>query len=250
MPDHADPPPAEAPSAHAAFAPTPWSVILEARGDSTHQRAALEELCSAYWLPIYGYLRRRNHAPADAEDLTQAFFVHLLKSDFLERSDPAKGRFRGYLVGALRHFLGSHFEREHALKRGGGATHIDWAHPDAEREFAALDQPQLDPSEAYEATWALTLIGRALRRLEAEQNGAGRARQFTVLKPFLSVTPTRGDYEHAAQLLGTARTNIAVWVHRLNQRYGELVKLEVAATVQDPAEVKSEMLHLFRAIRR
>jgi RNA polymerase sigma-70 factor (ECF subfamily) len=249
MPENA-PPAASAATAHAAFSPTPWSVVLEARRDSAQRRTALEQLCTAYWLPVYGYLRRRQHAPADAEDLTQAFFATLLESDFLERTDPAKGRFRGYLVGALRHFLGSHFERENARKRGGGATHIDWAHPDAEREFAALDQPQLDPSEAYETTWALTLLARALHRLEEEQTAAKRARQFAVLKTFLSSTPTRGDYEQAALTLGTTRTNIAVWVHRLNHRYAEIVQLEVAATVHDPAEVKSEMQHLFQALRR
>ncbi len=237
-------------TAHAAFSPTPWSVVLEARRDSTQRRAALEQLCTAYWLPIYGYLRRRNHGPADAEDLTQAFFAHLLEGDFLERTDPAKGRFRGYLVGALRHFLGHHFEKENARKRGGGAIHIDWAHLDAEKEFAALDQPQLDPSEAYEATWALTLLARALRRLEEEQIASGRAKQFAVLKIFLSTTPSRGDYDEAAKRLETTRTNVAVWVHRLNHRYGEVVKLEVAATVQDPAEIKNEMQHLFQAIRR
>lgn len=249
MPENA-PPAAGAATAHAAFSPTPWSVVLEARRDSAQRRSALEQLCTAYWLPIYGYLRRRHHAPADAEDLTQAFFVYLLESDFLERSDPAKGRFRGYIVGALRHFLGSHFERENARKRGGGASHIDWAHLDAEREFTALDQPQLDPSEAYETAWALTLLARALQRLELEQSDAGKTKQFAVLKTFLSTTPTRGDYDQAAQTLGTTRTNIAVWVHRLNHRYAEIVKLEVAATVQDPAEVKSEMQHLFQAIRR
>jgi RNA polymerase sigma-70 factor (ECF subfamily) len=237
-------------SADTAFSPTPWSVVLEARRDSVQRHAALEELCRAYWLPIYGYLRRRQHAPADAQDLTQSFLAYLHSSDFLERTDPAKGRFRGYLVGALRHFLGSHFEREGAVKRGGGAKHIEWTHPEAEREFAALDQPQLDPAEAYETTWAFTLLARALRRLETEQAEAKRERQYAVLKQFLSTSPTRGDYDRAAAELGTSRTNIAVWVHRLNHRYAELVKLEVAATVRDPTEVKFEMEHLFRTIRR
>lgn len=224
--------------------------MLEAKRDSAQRRTALEELCRAYWLPIYGYLRRRQHAPADAEDLTQSFFAHLLASDFLERADPAKGRFRGYLVGALRHFLGTHFERAGAQKRGGGVTHLEWTHPEAERQFAALDQPQLDPAAAYETTWALTLLARALHRLEAEQAEAKRERHFAALKKFLSATPTRGDYDEAAAELGTTRTNVAVWVHRLKQRYAELVQLEVAATVQNPADVKSEMQHLFQAIRR
>ncbi len=231
------------------FVSTEWSVVLGARQDGEQRRAALEKLCAAYWLPIYGYLRRRGHAAADAEDLTQGFFVYLLESDFLDRPDPAKGRFRGYLIGALRHYLGAHFERAGAQKRGGGVRVIDWGTLDAEHEFVTIDQPARDPSEAYEAAWALTLLARALARLEAEQAAAGRSRQFDVLKPFLSSTPTRGDYEAAAQRLGTTRTNVAVWVHRLNARYAELVKLEVAATVQEPAEVEQEMRHLLQALR-
>ena len=234
----------------AAFGDTQWSVVLGTRRDSADRPEALQRLCAAYWLPIYSYLRRRGHAPADAEDLTQSFFAYLLDSDFLERPDPTKGRFRGYLVGALKHFLAQHFERTGAQKRGGGAQFVDWAALDAEREFAACDQPQLDPSETYEKTWALTLLARALRQLETEQAEAGRARQFAALQPFLSATPTRGDYDTAAAALGTKRTNVAVWVHRLNHRYAELVKLEVAATVRAPEEISAEMQHLLQALRR
>ena len=232
-----------------AFATTQWSVVLEAHRESSRRREALEQLCASYWLPIYGYLRRRGHAPADAEDLTQGFFAYLLESDFLDRPDPAKGRFRGYLIGALRHFMGSHFEREGARKRGGGAKFVDWQNLDAEREFAAVNQPQRDPSENYEASWALALLGRALQLLGAEQAAAGRAGQFSVLKEFLSASPTRGDYDRAARELATTRANIAVWVHRLNHRYAELVKLEVAATLQDPTETKHEMQHLLKVLR-
>jgi len=232
------------------FCPTQWSVVLEARRDSRHRREALERLCRTYWLPVYGYLRRRGHAAPDAEDLTQGFFAHLLGSDFLERPDPARGRFRGYLIGALRHYLGSHFEHENAQRRGGRAQFLDWSELDAETEFAALDQPQRDPSEVYETGWALALVGRAMERLAAEQGTPAKARQFAVLRPFLSTAAASGGYEQAALALGTTRTNVAVWVHRLNHRYGELVKLEVAATVQNPAEVKHEMQHLLQALRR
>lgn len=232
------------------FAPTQWTVVLAARRSAADRRTALETLCRAYWPPIYGYLRRRGHAPADAEDLTQAFFADLLQSDFLDRPDPAKGRFRGYLVGALKHFLSRHFERVAAQKRGGAAKFIDCSSAEAERGFAALGTGGTDPSDAYETSWALTLLARALRRLEQEQIAAGRQRQWDVLKPFLSATPDRGDYDDAAAALGTARTTVAVWIHRLNQRYAELVKLEVAETVQDPTEVSSEMRHLLAALRR
>ncbi len=248
-------PPGTAPPApsrdHAAnFDSTQWSLVLGSRKDAPDRPAALQQLCSAYWLPLYGYLRRRGYPPADAEDLTQGFFAYLLESDFLDRPDPAKGRFRGYLIGALKHFLAQHFERHGAHKRGGTAQFVDWSTIDAEREFAACDQPQLDPAEAYEKTWALTLLARALHRLEAEQLAAGKARQFAVLQPFLSATPTRGDYETAAQTLGTSRTNVAVWVHRLNHRYAELVKLEVAATLGSTGDLAAEMQHLLQALRR
>lgn len=235
--------------AGAPFAPTQWSVILQARRDSTNRRAALEQLCASYWLPIYGYLRRRGHAPADAEDLTQNFFLYLLDGDFLDRPDPAKGRFRGYLVGALRHFLSEHFERASAQKRGGRAQFIDWTSLDAERELSTVDQPAADPSSVFERSWALTLLARALRQLEDEQSTPARREQFAVLKAFLSAAPSPGDYDRAALALGTTRANVAVWVHRLNQRYAELVKLEVAATVSDPTEVRAEMQHLLQALR-
>jgi len=232
------------------FAPTQWSVVLESRRDSARRREALERLCSLYWPPIYGYLRRRGHAPADAEDLTQGFFLHLIESDFLDRPDPAQGRFRGYLVGALRHFLSAHFERAGAKKRGGGVSFVNWSEVDPEREFASLQQAGPDPAELYETSWALTLLGGALRQLEEEQKAAGRTRHFSVLKPYLSATPSRGDYDEAAAALGTSRTNVAVWVHRLNQRYGELVRLAVAATVRDPSEVADELRHLLGVVRR
>ena len=249
MPENA-PPATGAATAHAAFSPTPWSVVLEARRDSAQRRSALEQLCTAYWLPIYGYLRRRNHAPADAEDLTQSFFVFLLESDFLERPDPNKGRFRGYLVGALKHFLAGHYKRAGTQKRGGEVRFVDWAAVDAEREFLAFDRPQLDPSEAYETGWVLALLRRSLQRLEEEQAAAGRGPQFAALRNFLSTTPTRRDYEDAARALGTVRANVAVWIFRLKRRYAELVRLEVTASVQDPTEVKNEMRHLLQALQR
>lgn len=242
-------PPKHDSGAGAAFVSTPWSIVLQARRDSAGQRQALEKLCRAYWVPIYGYLRRRGHSPADAEDLTQGFFAYVLTGDFLDRPDPAKGRFRGYLIGALRHYLSEHFERTGAQKRGGGANFIDWHSLDAEREFAALDRPESDPSFVFERGWILTLLGRALQQLESEQTAAGKSLQFSTLKPFLSSSPTRGDYDRAAGELGTSRTNVAVWVHRLNQRYAEIVKLEIAATLQNPADVDSEMQHLLQVLR-
>jgi RNA polymerase sigma-70 factor (ECF subfamily) len=238
------------PIADAHFSPTQWSMVLEARKDAAGRGPALEKLCATYWLPIYSYLRRRGNSPQDAEDLTQSFFAYILESDFLDRPDPTKGRFRGYLIGALRRFLGNHFDKENAQKRGGGAKFFDWDNLDAEREFSAVEERQQDPSEAYETAWALALFAGSLRRLEEEQVAAGKARQFAVLKRYLSSSPTRGDYERSALELDMSRTHVAVAVHRLNSRYREIIRLEIASTVQDPAQIREEIQHLLRSLGR
>ena len=232
------------------FAPTQWSIVRDARSDHTRRREALESLCRIYWPPVYSYVRRRGHSPADAEDTTQAFFAHLLAGDFFDQLDPARGRFRGYLVGALRHFV-SH-ERAHARahKRGGAVTFLDLSGLDTELEYAAVDHAQLDPSEAYELSWAVTLLGHAMRRLETEQRTAGRAAIFAALKPLLHSTPGPGDYARASAALDTSRATVAVWLHRLTRRLAELVKLEVAATLENPDDAEQELRHLLTVFRR
>lgn len=233
------------------FHSTQWSVVIEARAGSHDREAALATLCRSYWLPVYGYLRRRGHSPADAEDLTQDFFVFLLESDFLDRPDPCKGRFRGYLVGVLRHFVSGQRERARAQKRGGTASFIDWDTINAEGEFAALEGgvEADDPARTFERGWALSVLANALKQLEAEQREAGRGRAFEVLKPYLSAAPSPGEYDRAAAVLLTTRTTVALWVHRLNHRYAELVKLAVAATVRNPADLRDELQHLVQALR-
>jgi RNA polymerase sigma-70 factor (ECF subfamily) len=240
--------PTDSPATAGNFAPTQWSVVLAARPDSATRTPALERLCATYWLPVYGYIRRHGHAPSDAEDLTQGFFARLLEGNFLERPDPSKGRFRGYLIGALRNYLGDHFERLNTQKRGGGVRFLDWASLGAEREFNSPGHPQQDPAEAYDVSWAMVVFATALRRLEEEQAAAGKAALFAQLRGYLSASPSQGDYERTARKLGLTRSHVAVSVHRLNHRYRELIRLEIAATVQDPAEVKDEIRHLLRVL--
>ncbi len=241
-------PPAD--SRQGRFASTQWSLVAAAQQDPATRQRALGHLCQAYWLPVYSFLRRRGHAPADAEDTTQAFFAHLIAGDFLSRPDPAQGRFRGYLVGALRQFVSHERTRALAQKRGGQVTFVDLGGVDAEREFSALAQPELDPSEAYELSWAVTVLNHAVRRLEEEQLAAGRAEVFAALRPFLHTPPAAGDYARAAARLKTSRATVAVWLHRLSRRLGELVKLEVTATLNDPADADEELQHLLQAFRR
>jgi RNA polymerase sigma-70 factor (ECF subfamily) len=232
------------------FDATEWSVVLDARGDDRHRQAALERLCRTYWPPVYSYLRRRGHSPADAEDTTQAFFAHLMAGDFLLRPDPARGRFRGYLVGALRQFVGHARTHAAAEKRGGRVTFVDFSHVDTESEFAPVESPALDPSEAYELSWAITVLSESLRRLEREQIAAGRGTIFGTLKPFLHSPPTAGDYDRAAATLQTTRATVAVWLHRLTRRLGEIVKLEVASTLENPDDAEQELQHLMHVFRR
>jgi RNA polymerase sigma-70 factor (ECF subfamily) len=155
-----------------AFLPTEWSMVLQAGSDSAQREQALTRLYKTYWLPLYGYARRRGFSPQDAEDLVQGFFAYLLEADFLDRPDPAKGRFRSYLLGALRQYIAKHIEREQAQKRGGGARRLELDDVDAEQEFAMLDPLQLDPADAFEKTWALTLLGQALKRLNWSRQAA------------------------------------------------------------------------------
>ncbi len=238
------------PRPEGAFLSTQWSLVRDARSDQLRRREALEGLCRTYWPPVYSFLRRRGHSPADAEDTTQAFFAHLLASDFFDRPDPERGRFRGFLVSALRQFVSHERTHNQAHKRGGQFTFVDLSGLDTEREYAAVDHGQLDPSEAYELSWAVTLLGTAMRRLEAEQRAAGRSAVFNALRPLLHSSPSPGDYERVAVALNTSRATAAVWLHRLTRRLAELVKLEVSATLENPDDAEQELQHLLRVFRR
>ena len=234
----------------ARFETTRWSVVQRAGGNSDERTAALENLCATYWPPVYAFIRRRGYGRGDAEDLTQAFLVALMHEGFWQRTDRSQGRFRGYLAGALRMFLYDERERAATWKRGGRAEWVKW--DELEQVEREIDQtvtlPISDPAAAFDRCWAQTLVVRAMRRLEEEQRAAGKCAQFQVLQPFLADAPSRGDYELTAATLGTSRTTVAVWMHRLRQRLTELVQLEVAETVTDQTLVKDEMRLVLQAL--
>ena len=233
------------------FTTTHWSVVLAAKeGVSPQAAAALEKLCRIYWFPLYAHARRQGHRAHDAQDLVQGFFAQLLRGNFLENVGPQKGKFRSFLLASLNHFLSDEWDKARAQKRGGGQTFISLDDENAE-ELYLLEPDSSAPAEAvFDRRWALTLLAQALARLREEVAAAGKAREFDHLKIFLSTPADDGSYDAVAAELEMPVATVAVKVHRLRQRYGELIRAEIAHTVASPAEIEEEMQHLFDAVSR
>lgn len=237
--------PAEPTGRPQQFANTRWSLIVQARGEGPLARAALETLCRAYWFPLYAFVRRSGYAQHDAEDLTQAFFSHVLASEFIGRAAPEKGRFRSFLLVSLRNFIAKQHARDASQKRGGGQRPVDFDENAAEERLGLSGPASLSPSELFDRDWALTLLEQALDRLEGEQRAMGKAALFARLRPFLRHAPERGEYDAVAAELGLAKGTLTVTVHRLQQRYRALVRAEILHTLANPADLDDELRHLF-----
>ena len=245
-PELLHPLPAAAPAR--PFDTTHWSVVLLAGQAQTPQSAeALEKLCRTYWSPLCAFIRRRGYGLEDAQDLTQKFFASLLERNDLETVDPIKGKFRTFLLAALTHFLANEREHAHAAKRGGGHSPLSL---DALPAEPRATEPSItaSPDKLFDLRWASTVLEQALHTLESEMAAGGKPRQFERLKAFLTEDPRDGDYAAAALDLGLTNQNVAVVVHRLRQRYRELVRAEVAQTVANPLDVEDEMRHLYQAL--
>jgi RNA polymerase sigma factor (sigma-70 family) len=233
---------------HDIFATTRWTVVLAAGVRGTPQSdIALEELCRAYWFPLYAYVRRRGHAREDAEDLTQAFFARFLGKNYLDGLDGQRGRFRAFLLAALKHFLANEWDKVRSIKRGGRAAHIslDWQTADSQFQLASGTTPE--PDRAFDREWAMALLAKVVGRLRAECEAAGNARQFERLKIFLTAGKGTLSHSAAAQELGIDEGAVRVAVHRLRKRYRHLLRDEIAQTLADPAQVDEEMRSLFAA---
>lgn len=239
------------PASGGHFSTTHWSVVLAA-GDHASPRSAeaLERLCRAYWYPLYAYVRRKGHTSQDAEDLTQAFFAHFLEGNYLARASRERGRFRSFLLTSLQNFLGHEWERARAAKRGGGRPLLPWDELAAEGRYQLEPASDLTPDKIFEQRWAATIFQKALAELQRETAQAGNSEQFERLKRFLSAKAQAGDYAEAAAGLGMTPGAVGVAVHRLRQRYGELVREEIAHTVGTPAEVEEEMRYLVELVSR
>jgi RNA polymerase sigma factor (sigma-70 family) len=228
------------------FTQTRWSkVVLASRGDSPPSRQALEELCQRYWHPIYGFLRRERCSPQDAEDLTQQFFSSFLAKDGLAAADPSKGRFRTFLLKSLRNFQIDQARKTGAQKRGGGNIIVSLDREEAEQRYEQEPDPGLSPEKVYDLQWATTLLEQALQRLHGEFEKAGQTAKFELLKTFLSQEPEPDQYDQVAEALKMSKRAVTCAVHRLRQRYGQLVRLEVGETVTNANEVEKELRELF-----
>ncbi len=231
------------------FDTTRWSVVTTARDlTSSHAAEALEKLCRGYWYPLYAYARRRGLSAADAEDATQEFFRQLIERNSLGTVDRSHGNFRSFLMVSMNHLLSNEWDKARSLKRGGGHQIISLDGEEAEGRFVQEAEEKDSPEKAFDRRWALTLLSRALELLRGEFSAAGKLAQFDAFKRFLSEMPGDGDYAALGELLAMDAGRIAVAVHRLRLRYREIVRAEIAQTVTNEAELKSELNHLFESL--
>jgi RNA polymerase sigma factor (sigma-70 family) len=240
----------ESGSRAATFVTTHWTVVLQAGAhDSPQAAAALESLCDAYWYPLYSYVRRQGHSPHDAEDLTQAFFAHLLALNYLRLADRNRGRFRTFLLAAFKNFLINEWKQANRQKRGAGQPAVSLDEVLAESRFAAEPTVAQPPDTHYDRAWAATLMERALAALRAEFERSDKQDQFERLKSYVWGEKNALSYAEMAAQLGQTEGAVKVAVHRLRQRYGELLRAEVAQTVATPVEVDEELRYLVAVIR-
>jgi RNA polymerase sigma factor (sigma-70 family) len=231
------------------FATTHWSVVLAAKDRLCPAgRRALESLCQAYWYPLYAFVRRQGHNPEDAADLTQGFFTRLLEKDWLADVSRTKGRFRSFLLAAMNHFLANEYDKAQARKRGGGCRIVSLEVKTAETRYRLEPSDPVTPEQLYERQWALTLLDQVLTRLQGHYEEEGKADLFAVLKPCLGGRCEAQPYANLAARLGMTEGAVRVAVHRLRQRYREVLREEIAQTVSSLEEVEPEIRHLMRAL--
>ncbi len=233
-----------------AFNTTHWSLVGAAQSepaDRTRARKALEELCRAYWYPLYAFVRNRGYSSADAQDLTQSFFAQFVESGGFASANRDRGRFRTYLLSAMKHFLANEWHRARRLKRGGGRALLEWDALDPEARYALEPRDSGDPDACFDREWASRLTEVALARLRAESESEGKGALFTALRGGLTgEEPPRAE---TAARLGMTEGAVKVAVHRLRKRYRELLRAEVAETVDDPSGVDDEMRYLVTVLR-
>ena len=231
-----------------SFQTTHWSrVIAAGEQDTDACRDALGDLCQAYWYPLYAYVRRRVPTADEARDLTQEFFARLLEKRYLSAADPARGRFRAFLITAFKNFLSNEWDKAKAIKRGGQANVVSIDFEKGERRYQAEPHVDEPADRLYERRWATTLLETCLRKLESEFTRANKETEFATFTEFLNAPDSRVPHREAAAKLGTTESASRVAFHRFKARYRKIFRDEVAQTVTNAEDLDDEVRRLFQA---
>jgi RNA polymerase sigma-70 factor (ECF subfamily) len=231
------------------FATTHWSVVMAAgEGNSEPSRRALETLCETYWYPIYVYVRRKGYGPDDAQDLTQQFFAQLIAKQHLRRADRDKGRFRSFLLATLHYFLAREWCRAHRQRRGGHCQFISLDQQMSEERYRFEPVDSDTPEKSFQRQWAFTVLKQTMNALASECAETGKAHLFSEVKQLISGDRDGATYAAIGTRLSMTETALRVAVHRLRQRYGELLRAEIGQTVESEGEVEEEVRYLMRAL--
>lgn len=234
------------------FGQTHWSVVLSAAGRHNPAQAAesLEILCCLYWRPLYAFIRRQGESPHDAQDLTQEFFLRLVKKDYLNAVDQGKGRFRSFLLASLKHFLSNERDKARAQKRGGGVSPLPLDFTGEETHLHFQPAENTTPESIFERRWATTLLEQSLARLRHEYATQGREPLFEQLKTTLTEARGSVPYSALAASLNMSEAAVKMAVHRLRQRYRECLRAEIAQTVATTAEIEDELRYVMGVFAR
>jgi DNA-directed RNA polymerase specialized sigma24 family protein len=246
-----DPPSRTEHPALGGFHTTHWSVVFAAAsGEAPDARDALETLCATYWYPLYAWTRRQRHMPADAEDLVQSFFAHILARNRLQTTSPLKGKFRSFLLASLKHFLANERDRAGAQKRGGSFTLVSIDAEASEGRYQLEPAHESSPDKAFEKEWAMILLDAVLIELRREYVSEGREALYAALSGSLSGEVLTRSYLELGVALGLSEGAVKMSVQRLRRRFGELLRQEIGRTVGDPQEIDDEIRALFAAVQR
>lgn len=233
---------------HARFAPTRWSIVLQAKAGNEE---ALADLCAAYWYPAYAFVRRSGTPPEQAKDVVQAFFAHrVLSGAFLAHVDPGQGTFRSWFAQSLRHFVLSHVERENARKRGGDAVHVamdEVGWDEAEARYCCGLVDNATPERLFDRALGVALVNRALAALGREYGAVGKRAVFDSLAPLLAARGDHGSHTQLAARLGMSEGSVRVALTRFRQRFGQALLEEVLQTVKGIEEARAELAALLQA---
>ena len=233
----------------ASFATTHWSLVAQsALTDVPEAADALAQLCEKYWPPIYSFVRRRGYSPPDAQDLTQSFFAFFLQTKAYARTDRLQGRFRSFLLASVKHFLANDWDRTQAIRRGGNYQFVPLDQKTAEALYDAASASDSTAERLFDSRWAKTLAGRSLNSLKDALQAEGKLELFEQLKTFLAGDSVIPSYDEASARTGLPRATVKTQVHRLRQRYREIVRCEIARTVSSPHEVDDELHYLYNVL--